>query len=242
MDNTLIPGWYGKMPAMGDFSCRRLPTEFVQYWDTWLQQSIITSRAQLGESWLNVYLNCPIWRFILMPKLFDQNIWTGILMPSVDKVGRYFPLTIAMPLEVSPGTLSTIINAQAWFTEIEQSALKSLNAYFTQEDLDQRLIENPFPANRFSPSKPAIQEFIQWWNTDSNKIEQLCVEEMPLFFSSLMEYQFTQSETHKTLWWNKLIDTKVMQLKCFTGLPETEQFITLLKGSGNTLTCPDILN
>ncbi|MCB1986068.1 MAG: type VI secretion system-associated protein TagF [Nitrosomonas sp.] len=238
MDSTLVPGWYGKMPARGDFSSLRLPTEFIQFWDTWLQNAIITSRAQLGEHWLNLYLNCPVWRFILMPKLYNQCIWTGILMPSVDKVGRYFPLTIAIQLKVSPGILTTIINAQNWFNDIEQLALRSLNTDFSPENLDQNLVKYPFPTNEINPSPTtSIQEFMLWWESDSDnrlgmndKVQQLIIEDMPLFFSFMMEYQFTQLGSQKSIWWHESSVSKATHLKCFTGLPETDHFVTLLRG------------
>ncbi len=237
MAEKLVPGWYGKMPAMGDFLSRRLPTEFIQFWDNWLQNSIINSRAHLGSSWLNIYLNCPIWRFILMPQVYNQDIWTGILMPSVDKVGRYFPFTIAIQLEASPGILSTIINAQNWFNDIEQLALRSLDADFSPEKLDQNLIKHPFPLLEINPSHTSIQEFTLWWKSDSNlqyessdKMPQLVIEDFSLFFSLIMEHQFTQSGTQKSLWWYKSLVSKATHLKCFSGLPKPDHFITLLKG------------
>ncbi|MDR4515597.1 type VI secretion system-associated protein TagF [Nitrosomonas sp.] len=236
MDNTLVPGWYGKIPAMGDFTSRRLPPEFIQFWDTWLQNSIIASRAQLGENWLNLYLNCPIWRFVLMPKLYDQSIWTGILMPSVDKVGRYFPLTIAIQLEALPGVLTTIINAQNWFKNIEQLALRSLNAGFSPDNLDQNLLEHPFPAIKNNTSPNSIRDILLWWESSSNsqqrendKIQQLTIEDMPSFFSFIMEYQLIQSGTQKSIWWHESLASKATHLQCFNGLPETDQFIILLK-------------
>ncbi|MCB1937489.1 MAG: type VI secretion system-associated protein TagF [Nitrosomonas sp.] len=240
MDEKLVPGWYGKMPAMGDFSSRRLPAEFIQFWDTWLQNSIISSRAQLGDGWLNVYLNCPIWRFILMPQLYNQGIWTGILMPSVDKVGRYFPLTIAIQLETSPGILTTIINAQNWFNDIEQLALRSLNADFLPENLDHNLLKHPFPLSETNPSQTSIQEFLLWWKSDAklhhetaDKMPQLVIEDFPLFLSFIMEHQFVQSGTQKSLWWHKSLVSKATHLKCFSGLPESDHFITLLNGDEN---------
>src|ERR1043165_7880768 len=51
-----IAGWYGKMPCLGDFASRRLTPDFITPWDAWLQRSIATSRQQLGEQWLEIYL------------------------------------------------------------------------------------------------------------------------------------------------------------------------------------------
>ena len=93
-----IAGWYGKLPCLGDFASRRLDAEFITPWDAWLQRCIATSRQQLGEQWLDIYLTSPMWRFILAPGICGERACAGVLLPSVDKVGRYFPLTFALPL------------------------------------------------------------------------------------------------------------------------------------------------
>lgn len=92
------PGFYGKLPALGDFVSRRLPRQFIEPWDQWLQSAIAASREQLGSDWLDVYLTSPIWRFGLGAGVCGTGAWAGVLMPSVDKVGRYYPLTLAVPV------------------------------------------------------------------------------------------------------------------------------------------------
>jgi type VI secretion system protein ImpM len=52
----------------------------------------------IGEAWLDAFLEAPVWRFILPPGLCGPRAAVGLIMPSVDKVGRYFPLTlVALP-------------------------------------------------------------------------------------------------------------------------------------------------
>ncbi|GAA5167547.1 type VI secretion system-associated protein TagF [Viridibacterium curvum] len=92
---TAAPGWYGKLPSLGDFASRRLSSSFIQDWDGWLQRSISSSRTILGEQWLNTYLTSSIWHFLLGPGVVGDKAWAGVLLPSVDRVGRYFPLTVA---------------------------------------------------------------------------------------------------------------------------------------------------
>ena len=120
------PGFYGKLPELGDFVQRRLPTAFVQPWDQWLRESLASSRAQLGEQWLEVYLVSPLWRFVLMPNVAGQLAWAGVLMPSVDRVGRYFPLTIACQLDPTTNCFDCFCNADDWFARAEAVALKGL--------------------------------------------------------------------------------------------------------------------
>ncbi len=95
-------GWYGKLPALGDFASRRLGSEFIEPWDGWLASGLLALREQRPEGWLQDYLGSPSWRFLLMPGVLPgeagRQAWAGVLMPSVDRVGRYFPLTVAAPL------------------------------------------------------------------------------------------------------------------------------------------------
>lgn len=98
---NIAAGWYGKLPALGDFAGRRLPPSFVEAWDAWLAAGLGEWRAAAGEdAWLDAYLSGPIHRFVAGPGVLAVDLaWAGVLMPSVDRVGRYFPFTIAAPLQ-----------------------------------------------------------------------------------------------------------------------------------------------
>lgn len=135
----VAPGFYGKLPLLGDFVTRRLPRSFVAPWDQWLQSAISVSREQLGSNWLDFYLTSPIWRFALSPGLCGDTAWAGILMPSVDRVGRYFPLTLAAPVE-NRGVLPYLFDpACPWFEALERLALSGLDDGFVLDEFDARL-------------------------------------------------------------------------------------------------------
>ena len=97
-------GIYGKLPSHGDFLRRRVPDDFVGVWDAWLQASIAASRSDLGSEWLNLYLTSPAWRFCCDAGVCGANACAGVMVPSVDRVGRYFPLTLvwSVPDGVTP--------------------------------------------------------------------------------------------------------------------------------------------
>jgi type VI secretion system protein ImpM len=88
-----LPAWFGKLPGTGDFAYRRLDRYFQDAWDEWLQQGLIRLRNQ-NPDWVTAYLNAPVWFFALGKGLIGMKPWVGVMMPSVDSVGRYFPLTI----------------------------------------------------------------------------------------------------------------------------------------------------
>lgn len=102
-------GWYGKIPATGDFLGRRLPPEFVGPWDRWLQEGIAHSRSVLGERWLEIFVTFPVWRFVLPPGLLSNDGWYGVMIPSMDRVGRYFPLTVCRRLDAAIGSSLLLI-------------------------------------------------------------------------------------------------------------------------------------
>jgi len=119
-------GLYGKLPGYGDFIERNLPQTFVRPWDQWLQQVIAGSRQMLGEHWMDSYLTAPVWRFALSPGCVDDLAWLGIVLPSVDRVGRYFPLTIAVPATASTHvSLSMHCNGD-WFRHLQEIGIACL--------------------------------------------------------------------------------------------------------------------
>lgn len=99
-------GWYGKLPTLGDFASRRLPAPFVECWDAWLAAGLAHWREADPEGWRDAYLDGPSWRFLLLPGAlpgdYSTEVVAGVLMPSVDRVGRYFPLTLLWSLGAVP--------------------------------------------------------------------------------------------------------------------------------------------
>lgn len=123
----IVQGFFGKIPSLGDFVTRDLPREFLDTWDEWLQRSVADSKAALGDAWLNTYLTSPIWRFVLLPGVCGERGWAGIMTPSVDRVGRYFPLTFASSLGEGVQPFQIIQDAGDWFAAAESLALTVLD-------------------------------------------------------------------------------------------------------------------
>ena len=135
MTSSMQTGLYGKLPAYGDFIFRNLNSAFINPWDEWLQHFISGSQEQIGEGWLDIYLTSPIWRFTLSAGVIDSNLWAGIMMPSVDRVGRYFPITIVKPFAGNTNPISVIANHGEWFTKTEALCLSALNGELDADEL-----------------------------------------------------------------------------------------------------------
>jgi type VI secretion system protein ImpM len=129
-------GFHGKLVTKGDFVTRRLARGFLDPWDSWLQDVIGGSRARMGEAWLDAYLTSPIWRFVLSAGLCGDTAAAGVLMPSVDRVGRYFPLSIVAMLPAGVDPLGVPAAASAWFAEAEAIARSALEDTLDFEAFD----------------------------------------------------------------------------------------------------------
>ncbi|SCX78068.1 type VI secretion system-associated protein TagF [Nitrosospira sp. Nsp13] len=234
-DGSLIAGWYGKIPYLGDFISRRLPTRFIDTWDSWLQHAMAASRAELGEHWLDAYLTGPIWRFTLMPGICGDttSMWAGVLMPSVDKVGRYFPLTIALRIDPRPGSMLTVFSAQAWYAALERVALATLNINALPDDLDRNLSENPFPLLEPGGQRGNAQELAVWWTGEHTPKALTLPTENALadLFDTTAEDLLTSTSAGKSFWWAVSTEVGTTQLHCFSGLPPEDYFATMLENN-----------
>jgi len=143
LDANSLPGWYGKLPVLGDFASRRLDQNFLEAWDGWLAAGLSALRERLPDSWLSAYLDSPSWRFMLLPGVIggasSNQIWAGVLMPSVDRVGRYFPFTIAQPLGVDYLSRQQMAAVWHWLSRLDNLAASAMHADWTIDKLEGEL-------------------------------------------------------------------------------------------------------
>jgi len=141
MDSRMLTGIYGKLPAHGDFIARHLNSSFISIWDEWLQHFISTSQEQIGSDWLDIYLTSPIWQYVFSPGVIDSNMWAGIIMPSVDRVGRYFPISIVRQLSATQSAVDFVLHQDDWYHQIESHCLLALEGEIDANQLAAMLAE-----------------------------------------------------------------------------------------------------
>ena len=104
-----------------------------------MQQSVLASQEVLGESWLSHFLISPVWRFVLPSACVNAQSWAGIMLPSVDKVGRYYPLTLVASLPEQVGSFEYLCKADSWFRWLEDVAMMTLEKGLDADELVQVL-------------------------------------------------------------------------------------------------------
>lgn len=149
-------GVHGKLPAHGDFVSRHLSPSFVAGWDSWLQRALPCSQELLGAHWLDIYLTSPVWRFVLTSGVVDHQVWAGVLIPSVDRVGRYYPLTLAQAFAPTVLPTQLQVTQEDWFTDLEQAALAGLRDGVTIDHLEHWLNDIRMP------HRQALEAGTQW--------------------------------------------------------------------------------
>lgn len=165
-----VAGVFGKIPSRGDFLRLGLPRDFVQGWDDWLQQVVGGSRARLGERWLPAWMEAPIWHFALPAGLCGAAPVVGAWMPSVDRAGRHFPLTLAM---VFPSGLPQDLGpVEAWLARAEAAGLAALGEELEPAALQERLGAEatavpPEPSAALPDLAPLADGQAIWWTEGS---------------------------------------------------------------------------
>jgi type VI secretion system protein ImpM len=150
---VLAPGFFGKVPARGDFVSRRLPAVFRAEWESWLAGLVVAARDALGESWPNDWLIAPLWHFVLGRGRLPPNGGAGVLVASADRVGRLYPFTIIGAASGPPHANSQALNG--WARSAEALTLGALEDDFEPDALDAALVALGPPPALSGPDYPA---------------------------------------------------------------------------------------
>jgi type VI secretion system protein ImpM len=218
-------GFYGKLPSLGDFVNRRLPAQLVQPWDLWLRECLAASQSQLGKAWLDTYLTSPLWRFVLAPGIGGQTGWAGILMPSVDRVGRYFPLTLAAPLPALANPFQVLSNP-GWFEHAEALALSVLDDAFDLDAFDAKILALAPPEPPTAAPAPApVSGRPDAWHVQAASPADLACAYPKLLSRALDEVFFSYS-----LWCSAGSERVAPSLLTCQGLPPPDAYAALLGG------------
>jgi type VI secretion system protein ImpM len=218
-----MSAFYGKLPAKGDFLSRNLPQEFVAAWDQWLQAGMHASREALGDQWLETYLTSPLWRFVLPAGACGSAAYVGVLMPSMDRVGRYFPMAVLRPLLTQAAPITVALCNRAWFEQVEARLLAALD----EETLDIETFDQSIEAIGFRDAPPDIR-----FNGGAAVRMQGGTEpEIALSLLGISDASLRDASAGLTFWWGNGSDAVAPSLLYNTGLPAPGCYTAMLGGA-----------
>ena len=222
----MAAGLFGKLPAKRDFIGSNAPRRFLAAWEPWLQAGVATSKQMLGAGWAEAYNRAPIWRFWLGADFCGEPM-IGAFMPSVDGVGRPFPLTIFAgegdaslpPPDFEPN--------DAWCEAAEAILLSALEPETTLEQVAERVAALPLPTlEPRARTAAGLRELAQGGVLASNVDGSASSA-----FAALRRFGHRQAFASQTCWWTIGGEGFPPLALAEAGLPPAIRFADMLTGA-----------
>lgn len=131
---SVTAGFFGKIPATGDFVAAGLPRAFIDRWDRWMSMEL-AARPDEGE------LDSRIWRFTVPAAIFCDQPCAGAWRMSEDRVGRRYPFAVvAIGATPPPG--------DPWFEAAAKLVRDAVEELRTQNWICAQIAALPQPQSR----------------------------------------------------------------------------------------------
>ncbi len=219
-------GLFGKLPAKRDFIAVNAPRRFLETWEPWLQSSVATSKQAGGAGWAESYNRAPIWRYWLGADLCGDAL-IGAVMPSVDGVGRAFPLTIFASGDLDALAPPEIDDNGPWCDHAESLLLSALDTGATLEAVTDALGALPPPAlYARSVNSLGCREL-----TDGGILVETAASQPPTAFLAARRFGHRRTFASQTFWWTIGGEGFPPCALSYIGLPPPTRFSDFLTGA-----------
>ena len=219
-------GMFGKLAAKRDFISVGAPQNFLKVWEPWIGGSITASRLKLGQAWQDAYLTAPIWRFWLGPAICGTS-QLGAFMPSLDGIGRYYPLTVlATPRGGQAFAPPEMDLHEGWFEAAENFLLATLEPSLSFDDilgqLDALPQPEPHPFGEAGEGQTRLAQTCLFAAPDNGVSASL--------FAQMRAADWLSIHAGRSYWWTQGGDGFVAQAIGAQGMPPPEVFAGFLTG------------
>ena len=227
-------GLFGKLPSHGDFLRRRVSDAFVDAWDLWLRECLPASRIALGERWLDLYLTSPAWRFICAAGTCGPAPVIGLMVPSVDRVGRYFPLTLVANLPPDVNPIAAATESGAFFDRAERLIIETLATDDIDfEHFDAQVVNLGSALESIVPPRVVLDQAGAAILADGAQLWQVPIgstADLAPVFAQMLSQRLSALYEPLMLWWTE--GSAAVEPSCLIakGLPRPDTFVALLDG------------
>jgi len=162
-------GYYGKLPISPEFLRLHAAGPELRWLDDWLQRGILYAESVEGSQWPAVVAQSELCSFMYVPS--SDRIVCGVLFPSQDKAGRFFPFLAFVLLEGNALTrtpwLVPIMASN--FLDHMHTLLVELRKNCNWEEFRQNMAEPRTRLSDLPSAKDAFDRFLHemkagaWW-------------------------------------------------------------------------------
>lgn len=220
-------GLFGKVPQKRDFLAVNLPDAILHPFEKWLQTSLAASREVIGRRWEEYYLVAPIWRFWIGSEVFGAGC-AGAMAPSVDAVGRYFPLALVHWSGTDAGVPPPLLAPhEEWYARLDARLLQALSEThpgYLASLLDG--LEAPAAPGLDKAEPPSSRGIFRRGTVLHPGAGESGLE---VAASRVRERDYLDAATGRSYWWCNASAVGGAILHAGNGLPDPQRFANLLK-------------
>jgi len=221
----MASGLFGKLPAKRDFIAVNAPRRFLETWESWMQAGLATSRLTLGGRWGEVYNHAPLWRFWLGADLCGEPA-LGAWTPSVDGVGRAFPLTLFTFADEGALPPPEIDAQENWFQAAEAKLLEALDPQTEFEAFTRSLVNLPPAKAQEDPAETAGLSLL----ADGGALARDVGEQFAMAFRAARRFDHRRAFAGESFWWTIGGEGFPPLALALKGLPPPARFADFLTG------------
>lgn len=214
-------GWYGKIPAAGDFLHRRVSREVIAWWDKWLQLSLSGAWSQ-ADGLRRAYAQAPMWNFVVPAGAGPGQVQLGCIAASHDRVGRRYPVCAVLELPADDYTPALLDGAAGFFRQLGMALMGAVRNGYGADQLEHAV---DGAAGRFSrvPAPRSdgggdIMSILDPQGAGLTSVDRLAWGDLPLCFNP---------HAHTSYWWTNQVDGAPLRTYVHGGALNASLFSTL---------------
>ncbi len=139
-------GFFGKLPGAGDFVVRGFDRPLVTALTQWTDKLVGHLKLGAGDDWTTVFDRLHPVAWVADQGLCGSAPFAGLMRPSLDRVGRRYPLIVGVSLPSDARVAPTAAAGRAWFDYLEGLLYDAWSPGLGAEALAEALAEAPpFP-------------------------------------------------------------------------------------------------
>lgn len=216
-----IVGWFGKLPAVGDFAGRGLPLDLREDVYGWFATGMARLLEQYGEQWQEAFRLAPVWHFAMSAGVWDERALVGCVAPSVDRVGRCSPLIAVRTIE-SDGIDAHLPPQSDWSCKVESLLRRVISESLAMDSLQFELETSL--ASDMKPTRgddSAAGTLVELGIGDEGSPNWLPWPDLPQRFVE---------RPRRIFWWAEPSPDKPPRQVIHNGVPDAELFELLMVG------------